>query len=99
MHTIDILEEALQLADASGWQIRHEWLGGARGGACRLGAQHLLFVDRSLTAEEQLDQVLQGLRQQLGRPADTDPFTAQFIQCLNARDISNELRRCLALSA
>ena len=99
MHTIDILEEALQLASASGWEVRHEWLAGSRGGACRLGRNHLLFVDRSLTAEEQLDQVLEGLREQLSRPAEADPFTAHFVECLQACDISNELRRCLTITS
>lgn len=95
MHTIDILEEAIQLASSSGWQVRHEWLGGSRGGACRLGVKHLLFIDRSLTAEEQLDQVLQGLRDQLSRSPANDPFTANFIHCLQSRELSRELRRCL----
>lgn len=96
MHTIDLLEDALQLAQASGWQVRHEWLGGSRGGACRLGQTHLLFVDRSLTAEEQLEQVLGGMREQLRRPPATDPFTSRFSQCLQASVVSKELRRCLA---
>ena len=95
MHTIDILEEALQLAVVSGWQVRHEWLGGARGGACRLGRSHLLFVDRSLTAEEQLDQVLEGLREQLRPSLDADPFTTQFKARLRAHALSSELKRCL----
>ena len=98
MHTIDILEEALQLACAGGWEIRHEWLGGTRGGACRLGRTHLLFVDRSLTAEEQLDQVLEGLRDQLRRSSVRDPFTAQFNACVHAQSISDELKRCLAVA-
>lgn len=98
MHTIDILEEALQLASACGWEVRHEWLAGFRGGACRLGRTHLLFIDRSLTAEEQLDQVLEGLRSQLDRPTESDPFTAHFIECLKTGDLSSELKRCLAMS-
>lgn len=99
MHTIDMLEEALHLASVSGWQIRHEWLGGTSGGRCRLGRIHILFVDRSLTAQEQLDQVLQGLRDQLELAVRDDPFTVQFIECLGGVDLSPELRRCLALSA
>ena len=95
MHTIDILEEALLLASLTGWQVRQESLNGARGGACRIGNIRFLFVDCSLTAEEQLDQVLQALREQLRRSPETDPFTAHFVACLNASPISNELRRCL----
>lgn len=98
MHTIDLLEEALQLASESGWELRHEWLGGLRGGACRLGHIRLLFIDQSLSVEEQLDQLLQGMREQLSRAPQSDPFTAHLIQCFEMADISNELRRSLALS-
>jgi hypothetical protein len=97
MHTIDLLEEALWLAAQSGWQVRHEWLASSRGGACRLGTKHLLFVDRSLTSAEQLDQVLQALRDQLLRDAQNDPFTAQFLRCINEFVLSHELRRSLGL--
>lgn len=95
MHTIDLLEEALQLAGQSGWQVRHEWLGGSRGGTCRLGGKHMLFVDRSLTAAEQLEQVLDGLRQYLDSPESSDPFIARFTQTVNASELSTELKRCL----
>ena len=95
MHTIDLLEEALQLASQSGWQVRHECLGGSRGGACRLAGKHLLFVDRSLTAAEQLEQVLEGLRKYLQAPSSPDPFVARFTQTVSASQLSTELRRCL----
>lgn len=95
MHTIDLLEEALWIANQSGWQVRHEWLAGAAGGACRLGKSHLLFVDRSLTASEQLEQVIEGLRDQLRRVQD--PFTTSFVSCLKEFVISSELKRGLGL--
>lgn len=62
MHTIDLLEEALQIAAKSGFEIRREWLSGATGGACRIGSQRVLFIDLSLTAAEQLEQVIDPLR-------------------------------------
>lgn len=97
MHTIDLLKEALWLATQCGWQVRHEWLAETRGGACRLGANHLLFVDRSLTSSEQLEQVVQALRGQLLRDPESDPFIANFVRCLNELVLSNELRRSLGL--
>lgn len=95
MHTIDLLEEALWIANQGGWQVRHEWLAGSAGGACRLGKAHLLFVDRSLTAAEQLEQVIEGLRDQLRRAHD--PFTTSFLNCLKEFVISQELKRGLGL--
>jgi len=62
MHTIELLDEALAAAEDCGFQIRHEWLGGVGGGACEFGAQKWLFVDLSLNAIEQLEQVSEALK-------------------------------------
>ncbi len=62
MHTIDLLEEALRLAEQAGFEVRRQWLGESNGGACRIGEQKVLFVNLSLTAEEQLRQVIADLR-------------------------------------
>ena len=65
MQTIDLLEEALQLAAMRGYEVRREWMVGTTGGACRLGNQKVLFVNLSLTAAEQLEQVIAALRTQI----------------------------------
>jgi hypothetical protein len=57
MHTVELLEQALQVADQLGYSIRHEWLGGAGGGACEIRGRKWLFVDLALNAVEQLEQV------------------------------------------
>jgi hypothetical protein len=62
MHSVDLLEEALKLAEDSGFEVRREWLGESTGGACRLGAKWLLFVDLSLPADDQLTQAIAALR-------------------------------------
>lgn len=62
MHSVDLLEEALRLAMNSGFQIRQEWLSEQGGGLCRLGERWVLFVDLSLSAQEQLENVVQALR-------------------------------------
>ncbi len=96
MHTLDLLEESLRLAEATGWQVRHEWLGGSAGGVCRLGKQHLLFVDRSLTITEQLEQVLHGLRSFLHQ-SHPDPFASRFAEQAAGFNLSSELKRCLGI--
>ncbi len=54
MHSVDLLDEALDLARASGFEVR-QWLGESGGvPACRIGSKWVLFVNLSLTAEEQL---------------------------------------------
>ncbi|MEZ6078524.1 MAG: hypothetical protein R3C56_23490 [Pirellulaceae bacterium] len=62
MHSIDVLEEAIELAESSGFEVRREFLGESTGGACRIAGQWLLFVDLSLPTGEQLLQVVSGLR-------------------------------------
>ncbi len=62
MHTIELLNEALQAAESLGYGIRHEWLGGSSGGACEVQGRKWLFVDLALDTLEQYEQVLEALR-------------------------------------
>jgi hypothetical protein len=62
MHTVEQLEQSLALAERLGYGIRHEWLGGAGGGACQFAGRKWLFVDLALSVIEQLDQVNEALR-------------------------------------
>jgi hypothetical protein len=64
MHTVDVLEEGIQVARALGYQVRHEWLDGSGGGACEFSGGRWLFLDLSQTAAEQLEQVMLVLREQ-----------------------------------
>ena len=62
MHTVEQLQEALALAEALGYGIRHEWLDGGSGGSCEIAGRKWLFVDLALSPLEQLDQVVSALR-------------------------------------
>jgi hypothetical protein len=62
MHTVDLLENALSVAQQLGYHTRREWLGGAGGGACEFAGRRWVFVDLSLTTVEQLEQVAEALR-------------------------------------
>lgn len=57
MHTVELLEQALSVAQELGYRVRHEYLGGSGGGACEFAGRRWLFVDLALNAVEQLDQV------------------------------------------
>lgn len=63
MHCVDLLEEAILLAQTCGFEVRQEWLGERGGGVCRIGEKQVLFVDLSLTAQEQLDQTVTALHE------------------------------------
>jgi len=62
MHTVQLLEEAIRLAQQAGYSIRQEWLGGRGGGGCEIRGRKWLFVDLALEPGEQLGQVLDALR-------------------------------------
>ncbi len=65
MHSaVERLEAALEQARRLGLHIRCEPLEGAPGGVCEFGGRKWLFVDLTLTAAEQLDQVLAALAQE-----------------------------------
>ncbi len=66
MHTVEMLEQALDLAARLGYTIRQEWLAGSGGGGCELRGRKIFFLDLDLAAGEQLDQVLATLRGEPG---------------------------------
>lgn len=77
MHTVELLHQALAAAEAMGVGVRHEWLGGSTGGICEIGGKPWLFVDLALNPIEQLDQVVEALRelphfQQMRLPTELD---------------------------
>ncbi|GIX00812.1 MAG: hypothetical protein KatS3mg111_4144 [Pirellulaceae bacterium] len=81
VHSVSLLEEALHLAQRHGYTIRQEWLGERGGGACRIGTQRLLFVDLSLTAQEQLQVVVNALKRDphLAIPEATSPHLRRLL--------------------
>ncbi|MHB1033552.1 MAG: hypothetical protein ACYC35_01475 [Pirellulales bacterium] len=61
-HTVELLDEAIDLAKRLGFTVREEWLGGHGGGACEIKGRKCLFLDLALSPVEQLDQVAEALR-------------------------------------
>ncbi len=64
MHTVELLEQATDLAKRLGYQIREEWLGGNGGGGCELMGKKILFLDLALEPADQLDQTIETLRRE-----------------------------------
>ena len=82
MHTVELLEQALCVAEQLGYKTRQEWLGGTGGGACEFAGTKWIFVDLALTAIEQLEQVTEALR--------NDP-------AIYVADLSPPMRRLLGI--
>lgn len=82
MYTVEIYENAVELAESLGYEVRHENLGGVGGGACEVAGRKCLFIDLSLSPVDQLDQLTQLIGQ--------DP--AVFLA-----DVPPHLRRALGM--
>ena len=64
MHTVELLEEAIALAERAGYQVRQEWLGGSGGGDCQIQGQKWIFLDLAVGHLDQLELVLKTLRRE-----------------------------------
>lgn len=62
MHTVELLEYALDAAERLGFKIRQDWLGGSGGGACQFKGQKWIFLDLALNPDEQFDQVAEAIQ-------------------------------------
>lgn len=77
MHTVELMDRALALAEQMGYEVRHEYLGGSGGGACEVGGRKYLFVDLALNAIEQFDLVIETLNEDNGLPMVSAPSELQ----------------------
>jgi hypothetical protein len=66
MHTVELLQEALEAARQLGFVVRQDWLGGDGGGHCLVRGRKWVLLDVAQTADEQLDVVIDALRGEPG---------------------------------
>ena len=66
MHTVTLLDEAVQAARRLEYEVRQDWLGGDGGGHCIVRGRKWLLLDVAQTADEQLDVVAEALRGEIG---------------------------------
>jgi hypothetical protein len=66
MHTVELLEQAVTVAERLGYGIRHEWLGGQGCSACEFGGRKWMFIDLAVSTTEQLEQVAEALQHDPG---------------------------------
>jgi hypothetical protein len=66
MHTIELLQEALEAARRLGYEVRQDWLGGNGGGHCLVRGRKWLLLDMAQSADEQLNVVAVALRGEIG---------------------------------
>jgi hypothetical protein len=63
MHTVELLDQAISLAEERGFVVRQDWLSGSTAGACEFKGRRWLLIDLALSPREQLELVLDALRQ------------------------------------
>ncbi len=62
MHTVELMEQGIAALETLGYGVREEYLGGTGGGGCEIAGRKWVFVDVALNKSEQLDQILETLR-------------------------------------
>jgi hypothetical protein len=63
MHTVELFEHLQDVGRQLGYQLRHEYLGGVGGGRCEVAGKRWIFIDLALNSSEQLDQLVEALRE------------------------------------
>lgn len=74
MHAVELLDQAMLLAQDWGYGVRQEWLGGCGGGPCEIKGRRWIFVDLSLNPAEQCEQVAEALRSDPRSATNLVPF-------------------------
>ena len=64
MHTVELLQQALDLTGRLGYEIRQEWLDGSGSGGCLLNGKKVFFLDLALGPSDQLEGVIDTLRRE-----------------------------------
>jgi hypothetical protein len=83
MHTVAMLNEALDTARRLGYEVRQDWLGGDGGGHCLVRGRKWLLLDVAQSADEQLDIVAEALRGEIG--ADRAVRSPELAKLLHLR--------------
>jgi hypothetical protein len=66
MHTVELLNEALDAARRLGYEVKQDWLGGNGGGHCIVRGRKWILLDVAQSADERLDIVMEALRTESG---------------------------------
>jgi hypothetical protein len=66
MHTVELLNEALDAARRLGYEVKQDWLGGNGGGHCIVRGRKWILLDIAQTADERLEVVMDALRTESG---------------------------------
>ena len=83
MHTVELIEEVVSLANRAGYRVRTEWLDGIGGGGCEINGRKVIFIDLALGPVDQLAQLVETLR---GDPAiGSLPMPHQLRELLEVR--------------
>ncbi len=88
MDTVELLDASLAALDQAGYQVRMESMDGAGGGACEINGRKCLFLDLTLTPQEQLEQVVDALRQ--AAPVDDSAFPKALRDLIGLKPMSQQ---------
>jgi len=86
MHTVELLQEALEAARRLGYEVRQDWLGGNGGGHCLVRGRKWVLLDLAQTPDEQLEVLADALRGEIG--ATRAVKSPELAERLNVRSVA-----------
>ena len=86
MHTVEILEKAIDVARRLGYQVRQDFLDGAGGGHCLVKGRKMILLDVAQSYDEQLSDMADALRDE-SRLVDMD-IASEVAEYLGVRRVA-----------
>ena len=83
MHSVELLEQALVVAQQLGFRVREEYVGDIDGGSCVVRGQKMLFLDPQLSIPDRLTIVCEALA--ADRQLDFSTLSAPLARRLTVR--------------
>jgi hypothetical protein len=83
MHTVELLQQAIETAHKVGYTVRQDWLTGDGSGHCIVRGRKMLLLDMAQPPSEQLTAIREALRGE-SRLADI-AMSSELAETLNVR--------------
>jgi len=86
MHTVELLDEAVEVAERLGFKIHQDWLGGEGTSACWVKGRKWLMIDLAQSYDDQLAEIAFALRGEIHLA--NVPMTSDLAEYLDVRRVA-----------
>ena len=86
VHTVELLQQAIEVARQVGYTVQQDWLGGVGSGHCLVRGRKLLLLDLSQPARDQLNAVQEAVRGEIHLPQAQ--MSEELAELLDVRSVA-----------